>query len=78
MNRELVTDPLGLEDLWEDLRENIRLLKSSGYAKAMVFFGFGWGEHIYDGKWKDIPMSLDDSGEKNKGRRRQRFRQPWK
>ena len=60
MNRELVTDPLGVEDLWADLRENIQLLKSSGYTGAMVFFGFAWGEHMYEGKWKDIPMSLDD------------------
>ena len=60
MNRELVTDPLGAEDLWADLRANIELLKNSGYTEALVFFGFGWGEHIYEDKWKDIPMSLDD------------------
>jgi len=60
MNRELVTDPLGAEDLWEDLRTNIALLKASGYTGALVFFGFGWGEHIYEDQWKDIPMSLDD------------------
>jgi hypothetical protein len=60
MNRELVTDPLGVEDLWADLKENIVLLKASGYKEAMVLFGFGWGEHIYEEEWKDIPMPLDD------------------
>lgn len=60
MNRELVTDPLGKEDLWSDLRENIEFLKASGYTEALVFFGFGWGEHFYKDQWKEIPMSLDD------------------
>ena len=60
MNREIVTDPLGTEDLWTDLRTNIEFLKASGYTAAMVFFGVGWGGDIYEGQWKDIPMSLDD------------------
>lgn len=59
MNRELVTDPLGVEDLWADLRTNIELLKASGYTEALVFFGFGWGKHIYEGQWQDLPMALD-------------------
>lgn len=60
MNRELITDPLGIEDLWADLRANIELLKTSGYTRALVFFGFGWGEYIYENHWEDIPMLLDD------------------
>ena len=53
MNREIVTDPLGAEDLWADLRTNIEFLKASGYTAAMVFFGVGWGGDIYEGQWKD-------------------------
>lgn len=60
MNQELVTDPLGVEDLWADLRANIELLKASGYTAALVFFGFGWGEYIYEDQWQDVPMSLDE------------------
>lgn len=60
MNREIVTDPLGAEDLWSDLRANIELLKASGYTEAMVLFGFAWGKDIYEGQWKDMPLSLDD------------------
>ena len=60
MNREIVTDPLGTEDLWADLRANIELLEASGFTRAMVFFGFGWGGDIYEDQWKEIPMSLDD------------------
>lgn len=60
MNRELVTDPLGVGDLWADLRANIQLLKSSGYTDALVFFGFGWGKHIYEDQWQDLPLELDD------------------
>ena len=60
MNREIVTDPLGVEDLWADLRANIELLKVSGYTAALVFFGFAWGKDIYEGQWKEIPMLLDD------------------
>ena len=59
MNRELVTDPLGAEDLWADLRTNIELLKASGYNQALVFFGFAWGKHIYENQWQDLPMELD-------------------
>jgi len=59
MNRELVTDPLGVEDLWADLRTNIELLKASGYTEALVFFGFGWGKHIYENEWQDLPVALD-------------------
>ena len=60
MNRELLTDPLGLEDLWADLRENIEFLKASGYTEALVFFGFAWGEQIYEDKWREFPINLDD------------------
>lgn len=60
MNRELVTDPLGAEDLWADLRENIELLRASGYTGAFVFFGFGWGKYIYEDGWEEIPVSLDE------------------
>jgi hypothetical protein len=59
MNRELVTDPLGAEDLWADLRTNIKLLKTAGYTEALVFFGFGWGKHIYEDQWQDLAMDLD-------------------
>lgn len=60
MNRELVTDPLGPEDLWADLGENIKFLKSSGYKEALIFFGFAWGEKIYEDKWQEIPITLND------------------
>jgi len=60
MNREIVTDPVGTEDLWADLRTNIELLKASGYTLALVFFGFAWGEEIYEDQWIEIPISLDD------------------
>ena len=60
MNREIVTDPVGVEDLWADLRANIELLRASGYTEAVVFFGFAWGKDIYEDQWVDISMSLDD------------------
>ena len=60
MNRELVTDPLGTEDLWADLKENIEFLKASGHTEALVFFGFAWGEQIYEGQWKEFTLSLDE------------------
>ena len=58
MNRELVTDPLGHEDLWSDLRTNIELLTACGYSRVLAFFGFAWGKHIYADQWHDIPTSL--------------------
>ena len=60
MNRELVTDPLGPEDLWVDLGENIEFLIASGYKDALVFFGFAWGEKIYEDRWQEIPITLND------------------
>ena len=60
MNRELVTDPLDREDLWSDLRANIELLTACGYLRALAFFGFAWGRHIYPGQWYDMPMSLKE------------------
>lgn len=60
MNREIVTDPIGIEDLWADLKANVELLRKSGYGVAMVFFGFAWGKYIYEDQWKEIPVPLDE------------------
>ena len=60
MNRELVTDPLDREDLWADLEDNIDLLTAQGYTQVLAFFGFAWGNHIYEGRWHDLPITLAD------------------
>ena len=44
MNRELVTDPLGVEDLWSDLRVNIELIQSAGFREALGFFWICLGQ----------------------------------
>ncbi len=58
MNMELVTDPLDREDLWPDLRTNLKLFGSCGHSHVLAFFGFSWGRHIYPDQWHDIPMTL--------------------
>ena len=59
MHHELVSDPLGAEDLWADLTTNIELLKAAGHTDALVLFGFAWGRHFYKDQWHDLPMALD-------------------
>ena len=44
MITEIVTDPLSIEDLWFDLRENIRLLERMRVARVKCLFGYSWGK----------------------------------
>ncbi|MFZ7127655.1 MAG: hypothetical protein ACOWWM_15975 [Desulfobacterales bacterium] len=60
MNREIVTDPLAVEDLWSDLRETIALLRQTGVKTVFLLFGYSWGRFIYEGPWEDIPVEVDD------------------
>jgi hypothetical protein len=57
MNKELITDPLGIEDIRLDLGANIRLLKQLGINEVLVLFGFSWGRKIYEDTWTDIPLA---------------------
>jgi len=57
MIREVVTDPLDAADLWFDLRENIRLIQQIGLSDVRLFFGYSWGNHIYDGQWVEMATS---------------------
>lgn len=59
MNIEAVTDPLSIDDLWDDLHHNIQLLAQMKISRTFCFFGFSWGKHIYEGKWDDIPVERD-------------------
>jgi hypothetical protein len=61
MNREMVTDPLGVEDLWADLRINLKHLQELGVQRVLMLFGFSWGKFIYgkDQPWHDMPVPLD-------------------
>jgi len=61
MNREMVTDPLGVEDLWADLHINLKHLKELGVKEVLLLFGFSWGKSIYgkDQTWYDMPVALD-------------------
>lgn len=62
MYREMVTDPLAVEDLWDDLRTNLAHLKELGVTRVNVLFGFSWGKYFYpEGEnWQEIPVALDD------------------
>ena len=55
MYNEIVTDPLEPEDLWYDLKANINLLKELEIPEVLLFFGFSWGQHVYEDKWVDRP-----------------------
>ena len=57
MIREIVTDPLDAADLWFDLRENLRLIQKMGLRDVRLFFGYSWGNHIYDGQWMEMTTS---------------------
>lgn len=59
MNRELVTDPLDVDDLWRDLRATIDWLARQGVEEVLVMFGFSWGKHIYEKEWVDLPVRVD-------------------
>ncbi len=54
MNREIVTDPLEPEDLWADLRTNLKLLNELQVKEVSLFFGYSWGSSIYPGDWHEI------------------------
>ena len=60
MNKEIVSDPLEAEDLWNDLNSNIALLTSLNIRLVLMFFGFSWGNKIYPGNWHDIPAVTKD------------------
>ena len=62
MNREMVTDPLGVEDLWSDLRINLESLKRLGVKEILLLFGFSWGKSIYreEKTWHEMPAALDE------------------
>lgn len=60
MDKNIVTDPLGAEDLWSDFRLNIDLLKKLDIAEVLVMFGFSWGNKIYTGRWQDISMTVSE------------------
>lgn len=61
MFREMVTDPLAVEDLWDDLRQNLGHLKALGVDQVLLLFGFSWGTFFYKkgDAWDDIPVALD-------------------
>lgn len=73
MNRELVTDPLGVDDLWSDLRANIDWLSKHGVAEVLVMFGFSWGKHIYDKEWVDLPIAVADLEQRVRAAEAQNF-----
>ena len=56
MIREVITDPLDAADLWADLRENLWLIQRMGIQQIRLFFGYSWGEHIYEDRWVEIPI----------------------
>ena len=56
MIREVITDPLDVADLWADLRENLRLIQQMGIKQVRLFFGYSWGEHIYENRWVEFPI----------------------
>jgi len=60
MNKEMVTDPLGAEDLWADLHINLKHLQELGIEEVLIFFGFSWGKSFYgqDEPWHDILVPL--------------------
>jgi hypothetical protein len=61
MFTEVVTDPLGAEDLWNDLLLNLNHIEALGISQVTLFFGFAWGKHIYVGEdtWHELPMGVD-------------------
>lgn len=73
MNRELVTDPLGAEDLWEDLRIMIEWLHHQGIPEVVVLFGFSWGKHIYEKEWVDMPVAVAELESKVRNAETQNF-----
>ena len=60
MKREIVTDPLSVDDLRSDLKKNISFIKKLGVSRILVLFGFSWGKYIYSGEWEDIEVSVDE------------------
>lgn len=60
MNRLIVTDPLEADDLWMDLTNVIKILKECHIPQVSLFFGYSWGQSIYNAEWHDIPVFVDD------------------
>ena len=59
MNKEIITDPLSPEDLWQDLKNNIKAFKTLDINQVLVLYGFSWGTHFYDGHWTELPVDVD-------------------
>ncbi len=59
MNKEIITDPLSPEDLWQDLKNNIKAFKTLEISQVLVLYGFSWGTHFYDGHWTELPVDVD-------------------
>jgi hypothetical protein len=53
LRHEIVTDPLAPQDLWSDLRTNLRRLEALAQHHVLLFFGFAWGKHLYTGAWME-------------------------
>jgi hypothetical protein len=58
MNKEVVTDPLAHEDLWNDLRLTVARLEGLGATEVLLFFGYAWGRRIYSGPWVGMPVAI--------------------
>lgn len=57
MHMEIITDPLGGIDLRSDLNVNLTRIQALGLSEISLFFGFSWGNHIYEEDWREIPAS---------------------
>jgi len=61
MNKEIITDSLEPEDLWQDLRNNINTLQDLGISHVSVLYGFSWGSHFYDNsRWEELLISIKE------------------
>lgn len=61
MLAEIITDPLQGTDLRHDLEVNLARMKALGVTGIWLFFGFSWGNHIYETQWKELPVSTDQA-----------------
>lgn len=48
MNKEIVTDPLEAENLWNELKAVINDLNLMNCKRVYLLFGFSWGRDIYE------------------------------
>jgi hypothetical protein len=61
MHAEIVTDPLQAADLCYDLEVSIARMKALGVLEISLLFGYSWGGHIYEKKWKELLFSPDEA-----------------